>query len=102
MTDSHENFLETAEFLGVKLSRDAIWSDKRCNWFGWTVTEVQARRSVTTHRMCGPHFAFGTSGIAIFLGHLYRATQHRVFRMTAEGAIRHTLSRLDDIPSSER
>ncbi len=89
--------LETAEFLGAKLTRDAIWADNRCNWFGWPVTELRAGKPIPAYRMCGPDFQNGTSGIAFFLAHLYSATGENLFRMTAESAMRHAFSRLDDV-----
>ena len=102
MNSSPQNFLEAAEFLGAKLSRDAIWAGKRCNWFGLHVTERGTGVPVVSHRMCGPDYYAGTSGVAIFLAHLYAATGEKVFRSTAEGAIRQALSRLDHFPRGQR
>lgn len=96
------NFLEAAEFLGAKLSRDAIWAGKRCNWFGHQVTELRTGVPVVTHRMCGSDYYDGTSGIAVFLGHLYAVTGEKIFRTTSEGAIHQALSRLDHIPRGQR
>jgi len=92
---SPQNFLECAEFLGAKLSREAIWAGERCNWFGHQATEPGTG-------MCGADYYSGTSGIAVFLGHLYAATGEKIFRITAEGAIRQALSRLDHIPLDQR
>src|SRR6185503_1867661 len=97
-----ENFLETAEFLGAKLSRDAIWAAKRCNWFGSAVTGLGTSERDVAQRMCGPDYYSGTSGIAVFLGHLYAATGERIFRTTAEGAIRQAISQLDHFPRGQR
>jgi lantibiotic biosynthesis protein len=102
MRSSPQKFLEVAEFLGAKLSRDAIWAGKRCNWFGLNVTELRTGVPVVAHRMCGPDYYSGTSGVAIFLAHLYAATGEKVFRSTAEGAIRQALSRLDYFPRGQR
>jgi len=99
---SPQNFLECAEFLGAKLSREAIWAGERCNWFGDQVTEVGTGVPVVAHRMCGSDYYSGTSGIAVFLGHLYAATGEKIFRTTAEGALRQALSRLDHIPPGQR
>jgi len=52
--------------------------------------------------MCGPDFQNGTSGIALFLAHLYSATGESLFRMAAEGAMRHAFSRLDDVEPPNR
>jgi lantibiotic biosynthesis protein len=102
MNSSPQNFLETAEFLGAKLSREAIWAGKRCNWFGLVVTELGTGVPVVSNRMCGADYYAGTSGIAIFLAHLYAATGETLFRSTAEGAIRQALSRLDHFPTGQR
>src|SRR5438045_5952705 len=102
MTLAPQNFLQCAEFLGAKLIRDALWAGKRCNWFGHQVTQPGTCVPVVTHRMCGPDYYSGTSGIAVFLGHLYAATDEKIFRTTAEGAIRQALSRLDHMPRDQR
>jgi len=95
-------FLKTAEFLGAKLVREAIWDGERCNWFGWPVTELRSGRPVVVQRMSGPDFYYGTSGIAFFLAHLYSATGEHLFRRTSECAMRQAMSRLDDIPTAQR
>ena len=102
MKASPQNFLECAEFLGAKLSREAIWDGTRCNWFGHQVTELGSCVPVVAHRMCGSDYYSGTSGIAVFLGHLYASTGEKIFRITAEGAIRQALSRLDHLPRAQR
>ena len=66
------------------------------------MTELRTGVPVVAHRMCGPDYYSGTSGIAVFLAHLYAAMGEKVFRSTAEGAIRHALSRLDHFPRGQR
>lgn len=102
MTSSHEIFLQTADLIGARLSRDAIWSGNRCNWFGSTANELTGNVPFVSYRMCGSDLYGGTSGIAIFLAHLYAATGEKIFRSTAEGSIRHALSQLDSYGSSKR
>ena len=102
MSFSHERFLEAADFLGATLSRDAIWSGRRCNWFGESVSELRGGVPVIEHRVCRPDLYSGTSGIAVFLAHLHAATGERIFRTTAEGAIRQALSQLDDFAAGKR
>lgn len=102
MNESPETFLETADFLGARLCRDAIWAGKRCNWLGAGEIELMGGARTVAHRACGPDLYAGTSGIAIFLARLYAATGEKVFRLTAEGAIRQALSRLDDFPPATR
>jgi lantibiotic modifying enzyme len=87
--------LDVADFIGARLSRDAIWSGNRCNWFGDSIIESRGGIEVRSHRVCGSDLYSGTSGIAVFLARLYAITGERVFRTTAEGAIRQALSQLD-------
>lgn len=95
-------FLETADFIGAKLCRDAIWAGQRCNWFGAPVLETQRSHEIEAQSICGSDFYSGTSGIAAFLARLFAATGEKVFRITAEGAIRQALSRLDHFPRDSR
>jgi len=91
-------FLETADRLGARICRDAIWAGGRCNWIGG-YTEGAA---TIVHRALTPDVYSGTSGIALFLLRLFEATGEKVFRMTAEGALRQALSREDDLRAGRR
>ena len=100
--DQSSRFLEAADFIGAKLCRDAIWSGHRCNWFGVPVLMPQRSHMTDAQSICGSDFCSGTSGIAVFLGRLFAATREKIFRTTAEGAIRQALSRLDHFPVEMR
>ena len=104
MTDQTfaSRFLETADLIGSKLCRDAIWAGKRCTWFGVPVIETQRSHAIEAQSICGSDFCSGTSGIAVFLARLFAATGEKIFRTTAEGAIRQALSRLDHFPRDSR
>src|SRR5262249_627776 len=54
------------------------------------------------HRALGPDLYTGTSGISLFLAHLHRLTGEKLFRTTAEGAIRQATSRLTDVGTPMR
>ncbi|HUB82429.1 MAG TPA: lanthionine synthetase LanC family protein [Bryobacteraceae bacterium] len=82
-------YLEIAERIGARLCRDALWSGGRCNWTGECTG-----RGATTYQSLGPDVYGGTSGIALFLWRLAEATGDRIFRMTAQAAIRQALSRM--------
>ncbi len=97
-----QTFLETADFIGAKLCRDAIWSGNRCNWTGAKLIRLNNGRQSVAIRSCGPDLFDGTTGIAIFLARLFALTHERVFRLTAEAAVHQALSRLDDIPGEKR
>jgi lantibiotic modifying enzyme len=89
-------FIETAAALGARVCRDALWAGNRCNWIG-PVMEPIGGRWRQVHKIAGPDFYGGTSGIAMSLANLYGATGERVFKRTALGAINHALSRTEDI-----
>ncbi len=96
-----EAFLEAAAFLGRRLCRDALWAGERCNWLGDSMEVVDTAWSVV-HRALGPDLYGGTSGIAAFLASLHRLTGEPLFKLTAEGAIAHALSRAEEIPPTSR
>lgn len=91
MTTKSTTFLLTAEQIGAKLCRDALWSGTLCNWLGDTKTVVGIE-PVVTHRTLGTAAYAGTAGIALFLSKLFQHTGERLFRLTAYGAIRHAMT----------
>jgi type 2 lantibiotic biosynthesis protein LanM len=96
-----EIFLDAAAFLGRRLCRDALWAGDRCNWLGDSMEFVGGAWGVI-HRALGPDIYGGTSGVALFLATLHRLTGEPLFRITAEGALAHALSRTADFPSAHR
>jgi lantibiotic modifying enzyme len=101
MTKSDNSFLEVADGIGARLCRDALWAGNRCNWLGAAMEPVGGIwRAV--QRTFGPEPYSGTSGIALFLGQLHGLVPERIYRMTALGAIRQALSRLEAIPPPAR
>ena len=101
MSKPGDLFIEAADYIGARLCRDAVWSGDRCNWLGDSF-EPLGNAWTLVHRAFGPEFYNGTSGIAYFLTYLFQATGDRVFRLTAEAALRHSSSRLDKIPQITR
>jgi class II lanthipeptide synthase len=91
---ANTSYLETADAIGARLCRDAVWSGNRCNWLGDSMEFVEGRWQVT-HRAFGPEFYSGTAGIGLFLGRLFSETGDPVFRKTAEGALECSFSRLE-------
>ncbi|MGA3016618.1 MAG: lanthionine synthetase LanC family protein [Bryobacteraceae bacterium] len=83
------SYLEVAERIGARLCRDALWSRGRCNW-----TADRAEGRTTVHASLGPLLYDGTAGIALCLWRLAEVTGERIFRLTAEAALRHALSKL--------
>lgn len=83
----HESsFLESADRIGTRLCRDAVWSGQRCNWLGWALEVVSGSWS-PVYRAQGASLYDGTAGIALFLGRLYSFTQDPLQRITALGAL---------------
>ncbi|WP_041233279.1 lanthionine synthetase LanC family protein [Cylindrospermum stagnale] len=96
MNTQQDSFLETADAIGARLCRDAIWDGTRCNWLGASM-ELIFKNWTLTQCTFGPDLYGGTSGIALFLAQLYQATNEKLYRMTAVGAMNQALSRLQDI-----
>ncbi len=101
MSRDQDQFLETANHLGVMICRDALWAGDRCNWLGPSM-EYTGNLWSNVHKAYGADLYGGTSGIALFLSHLYAATKEKIFRSVAEGALNHCLSRVDNFHSSVR
>jgi lantibiotic modifying enzyme len=98
-----ERALETAADIAAVLVTDALWSGERCTWVGAEPLEQLGPASGPTsagrltYRALGPDLYAGTSGIAVFLAENAAQTRDVHTRRTAIGAIRHALSRQDDI-----
>ena len=98
----HEpGFLETADRIGARLCRDAVWSGDQCNWLGWALDAVGGSW-LPTHRAQSCTVYDGTAGIALFLGRLYQFTQDRVQKDTALGAINHAIAASEELPEPFR
>lgn len=96
--------LRAAAAIADELCRDAYWSGDRCNWVGRSPLEaVDLRAPLTpTVSALGPDLYGGTAGVALFLAHVHRATGDPRARATAEGGIRHALSRAGRIEPAGR
>lgn len=87
------SFLETADRIGRRLCRDALWAGGRCNWLGWGAEPQQS--GWTPAYQAGPGDLYeGTAGIALFLARLHRFTGNPYERRALEGAVNHVLSRI--------
>ena len=99
--DPRERFLEVAWSIGMRLCRDAIWDDGRCNWLGDSM-EAHAGEWKVAHKSYGPELYSGTSGIALFLARLHQFRPDPLLAQTAHGALRQSLSRAFEIPPQLR
>ena len=92
-----EKYLKLAEEIGTRLVQNAIWYDDRCTWLG-NVEARSAGRSaghVETFGAIGPDLYAGTSGIALFLAHLFAETGIEAYRITAQGAMTQAIRTID-------
>jgi len=101
MNDQHADFLETANRIGARICRDAIWAGRACNWVGWAQGIVDGRIA-PVYRAMGSDVYDGTAGIALFLARLYRFTRDPVQKATWEGALNQALGRLETLPEESR
>lgn len=101
MNHTGKIFLETASRIGARLCRDALWDGGRCNWLG-DALEFVGNTQVVAHRTFGPDLYSGTSGVALFLARLFALTNERLYRITAEGALRQAWSKLNDAGLASR
>lgn len=101
MSQQSALFLETADRIGRKLCRDALWDGKRCSWLGWS-TEAVNRAWLPAYRSCAAELYSGTSGIALFLAELYRYTGDVEQRRTLDGALNQCLSLTQTLTGSMR
>jgi len=97
MSHEHADFLETADRVGARICRDAIWAGRACNWVGWDRGVVHDRIA-PLNRTLGFDVHSGTAGIALFLARLYRYTRDPIQKATLEGALNQALDRLEALP----
>ncbi len=88
------HFMETAVDAGLKLVRDAIWDDDRCNWVGANVAPVGGQYQVVRNS-CQSSVYNGLSGIALFLGHLSNQVREPLLDITFEGTMNSLLAMRD-------
>jgi lantibiotic modifying enzyme len=94
--------LTSCRDVGLAIARrmveEAIWHDDRCTWTGDDIDQGRdlAPDGELVHRPVGADLYGGTSGIAWFLAHAWRAGGDAGARRTALGAVRHSLHRTGD------
>jgi lantibiotic modifying enzyme len=81
-----DSFSEVALSAGLRLVRDAIWHDDKCNWIGANVAPVGGRYQVVRNA-CPPGIYSGLAGIALFLGHLSETDNEPLVDITLNGAV---------------
>ena len=89
--------LRAAERIGRDLCATAFWDEGRrlCTWMSRTDVEDSSGAGLAAAvAALGPQLYSGTAGVALFLGELHAFTHDEEARLTAEGALRRTLSYL--------
>ncbi len=89
-------FFETAQRIGARLCRDAIWSGDRCNWIGASIENLGTWEVI--RRSFGPDLYGGTSGIGLLLAELAALNGERIFRRVAEAAAANAIAQMEQIP----
>lgn len=99
-----EAALETSFMIARRVVQDALWAGDRCNWVGAEPLERLSANSGEagsaarlTYRALGPELYAGTSGVGLYLAELAAVTGDPEVRRTAIGALRHALSRREDV-----
>jgi lantibiotic modifying enzyme len=92
---SQQAFLESADRIGHRLCRDALWAGRRCNWLGWSLAPVH-QQYVASYRALDVALYDGTAGVALFLGWLVAFTRDPLQKATLLGAVRRLREALAD------
>jgi class II lanthipeptide synthase len=95
------NFLETADRIGRRLCRDAVWAGGECNWLGWGL-EVVGASWTPVYRAQSANVYDGTAGIALFLARLHQFTKDHLQKAAAIGALNHAFAGMDGIHEGMR
>lgn len=94
VSSQNDQWTDAADRIGCRLIRDAITYDKQSTWIDWTIlpdTEGSRQGMATL----GPDFYSGTSGIALFLDQLYRATGYERYQATARSAMNFAMDQIE-------
>ncbi len=87
------DYLSVAARIGHRLVEQAQWRDQACTW-----TIQRSRGASADIELASGEIYQGSSGIALFLGELFRHTGENSFQRTARGAMTHALRSADRIP----
>ena len=96
-------FLQTADRIGSRICRDAMWSGELCNWLEWESEPIQGTW-LPVYRALGPSPVFplngmslysGTAGISLFLARLFRFSRDPLHLECAIGSARQVLNQIE-------
>ncbi len=102
-TDDHTRALDISGEIADWICGEAFVHDGMWNWMGADVTvDDDMAELQMTYRALGPSMYDGTSGIALFLAEVFAVTGNTRLADASRGAMRHALSRIDDMPADTR
>ena len=93
---SSDLLLAAAKHIQRHLVHEAYWNNDRCSWIGPYGADGTAY-SAGSWKAIGSDLYSGSSGVALFLAHLYALSGDPALRITALGAIRHSVSHIGEV-----
>ena len=86
-----EIFFETADKIGKRLVKQAIWKNNTCTWNVNVPDRTNYQLKKSLLEPAGGGIYQGTAGIAVFLCELYKQTDDVEIKKTAIGAVKHAI-----------
>ena len=94
--------LDAAARIAAEIVATAVWKDGRCSWVGAMPEEGAGGQMKMTYRALTADLYGGTAGVGLFLAEMAQVTGDEDCRRTARAAMRHAVSRSNDIPRGSR
>lgn len=86
------DYIEPAGIIGSRLCRNAIWADDRCNWMAPFDNYINSKQPQREYRPLDYDLYAGCAGVGGFLSSLYVATNDKVFKEHALGALKNSFA----------
>ncbi len=83
---NEQQYIEIATNIGLKLVRDAIWKDDKCNWVTTQVGAANGNFQVLRNS-CSPYVYGGIGGISLFLAYLSEFNHNNLISDCLQGAV---------------
>ncbi|MDQ6815724.1 MAG: hypothetical protein M3040_18490 [Bacteroidota bacterium] len=92
MVNKKTQYLQAAFTLACTICRDAIWSNKSCNWIGNTNEDFYGMPK-NYAKALGTNFYDGTAGVAFFLTAMLQLQKNTVIEKTVAGAFQQIIDK---------